>query len=112
MPINITLKIADSFIDDLLSNLPEYAKDSFRCTRYDYKECMFCLVDIETNKPYILTREKAIEGLQLFATMVIVDNSLPGLELNDSNMFDVSNWGSYDMDAYLQVCLLGEVIYG
>lgn len=109
--MKLTIKIPDTFLPELFQNLPEYAKDTFRCTGWDYDGFEFDLIDVEEDKGYVLDREKAEKGFELFASMVF-DGKLPGLNVSGMNMFDTANWDSYDMDALLQCCLLGDVIYG
>ena len=107
----ITIKIDEvTLLKEVLENLPEYA-ESFQCTKWDYKNCVFNLVDKEDGKKYTLTLDKAKAGLEKLVKEILGGN-FPGLNYLMTDITDAGNWDAPALDALLQISVLGEVIYG
>jgi len=100
----------ETFVKELLENLPEYAV-SFDCLRFDYKKCEFLLADQEDGTEYLLTLPKAVEGFDKL-TKEIDEGRLHFYGLGPDYKVDGGQWDSGAVDALLQMAVLGEVIYG
>lgn len=109
--MNLTLDVTDQFLEDIFANYPEYACYSIRCEGYNYKNFVFKFKDSENDEQYVVDRQKAKEGFQKFAQAVL-GGKLPGLHIKAANLLDAGAYDAYSMDAVLQMCVLGEIIYG
>lgn len=110
-PLVIEVPITDEFLRGLAENFPEAAQYSLRCLSFNYEKFLFEFLDEEENKEHTLDIEKARRGFEIFAALRI-GGKLPGLDLGDAWMTDGGAWDAYAIDAWLQCCLLGEVVYG
>lgn len=110
--IAFTIKFdADTLINDIVQNFPEYAQYCFQITDWKYSTCTFKFTDTETGKKYTATLPKFRKGLQMMLSE-FEKEKLPGLSVNLGNFRDAGTWDAYDLDALLQFTLLGKCIYG
>lgn len=97
-------------VSEILTNLPEYSQ-SFDVLSWKYKENLFKLRDREDGKEYELTLTKAVTAFHKLQTE-IRQGKFKGLSINAQTMTDPCSWDAYDVDALLQMAVLGEVVYG
>lgn len=106
----LKIRVKDEFLKELLENLPE-ASESFAVHKWDYKTPSFDLQDMETGETYRLNMTKARKGFKVLAEKLLA-GELPGLGLTTKFLTDSCDWDGPAIDAFVQCCVLGDVIYG
>lgn len=102
------------FVQSIMENCPE-ACQSLQCTKWNYEKLEFTFLD-EDNKKYTVNKEKLLETLPLIFT----DKWGKGLTEIPANIFEdkeiTEDWlcqaDAYDFDAFIQLAIFAEVIYG
>lgn len=135
MPGGITLSVTISketalkIIDDIMANFPE-ASQSLRVCNWNYKERKFSIRDVEEAddstesgcKEYMITEADLLNGFKLMFEPGKWPHGLtfpPASAVYGGTLDNTSPWGGWfnktdvvDYDAFLQLAVLGEVIYG
>lgn len=127
--MDVTISIPEStalkVIDDIMANFPE-ASQSLRVCNWNYKERKFSIRDVEEAddstesgcKEYMITEADLLKGFKL---MFDPGKWPAGLafppacgEYSENGPWDrwLGNADATDHDAFLQLAVLGEVIYG
>ena len=117
--MKITIEIPEDrqnqIIDGIMQNYPEAgAGMGLQCTNWKYKLCQFEFEDDEEGKTYKLTRVDFKRALALMFTGKWLKGCTPppiGLDHDG-----VEDWlcqsDANDADAFVQLAVFGEVIYG
>lgn len=110
--------LMEKIIHGIMDNYPEAgASNTLMCTNWDYKNLKFTFFDSETRNTYEVTKDMLIRSFSLLFT----DKWPKGLtqppaitEAMDENTWD--DWvclaDAGDFDAFVQLAIFGEVIYG
>jgi hypothetical protein len=116
--ITIPDEVALKIIDDIMANFPE-ASQTLRVTVWKYKERKFSVEDTEDGGKYLITEKELLKGFQLMFESGKWPKGLPfppACAEYDSKSGPWDRWlGEADCethDAFLQLAVLGEVIYG
>jgi hypothetical protein len=118
IPNEVALKVADQ----IMANFPE-SSQTLRCTDWKYDQRQFKFTDTEEGKKYTLDEAAMLKG---FALMYEPGKWPKGLkappacaEYNDNAARGGNAWDdwlcdsdAFSFDAFVQLCLLGDVIYG
>jgi len=99
-------------VDGIMENFPE-ASASLECIGWNYEKRRFLFIDSESGERYDLDEEKMHEGFRLMFKAWPTGCTQPPLS---TNWEDWDNWlcqsDATDFDAFVQLALLGEVVYG
>jgi hypothetical protein len=115
MDNNVAPDVVEKIVAGIMENFPEAdCGSSLRCILWGYKDWNFEFWDDETGKRYQLSKEKLIAAFPLLFT----DKWDKHLTRPPSNG-DWDTWEEWlcqsdatDFDAYVQLAIFGEVIYG
>lgn len=117
MPVTIQTIISDEtvahVVQNIMENMPE-CSSSYDCTKWKYTELRFEFIDYDTGKKHTLDKEKLLATFPLLFT----DKWPKGL-LKPPHSNDIDEWGDWlcqsdatSFDAFVQLAIEGEVIYG
>lgn len=115
--MRISLDIPDARVEtavrEILSNFPDCVS-SVGCTKWDYENWAFAFVDPETRTRYAPTKQQFIDAFPLMYTDKWPKGcTAPPLSFTDDALDDwLCLCDATDFDAYLQLVLFGEVVYG
>ena len=103
------------FVKEMMQNFPE-SSGCLQCIKCKYDLLEFTFLDEEEDKKYNIDKEKLINTIPLIFT----DKWGKGLTEVPANLFEstetVDNWlcqaDAWDFDAFIQLSIFNEVIYG
>ena len=105
----------EQFIQSVMENFPESA-ECLRCTKWNYKKLEFNFFDEEEEKKYSVNKEKLLAAIPLIFTdkwgkglTKVPANLLQDTEVLEDWLCEADAW---DFDAFIQLAIFGEVIYG
>jgi hypothetical protein len=115
MKINVPDKLIKKTISSIMENFPEASYGgSLRCIGWNYQKMQFDFVDGETDKKYLVDEPKLLKAFKLTMTDKWPKGCTP-IPLSTS----ASRWDDWlcqsdaiDYDAFVQLAVFGEVIYG
>ena len=117
--MNITIQLpqtlTDRIITGIMENFPEASQDcALLCTGWNYHNCKFDFEDGETGDQFTVTKESLENALPLlFSDKWPKGCTKPPLSANDDLWNDwLGNSDATDFDAFIQLAIFGEVIYG
>ena len=108
---------AEHLVKGMMENFPEASMPSLVCQRWGYDKWQYVFVDNEEEKTHKLDKATLIAAVPLMFT----DKWLPGLTPVPANLLDcdieaIDDWlcqaDAFDFDAFVQLAIFGEVIYG
>lgn len=117
--MNITINIPDTLVEkviaDLMNNFPEASSgSSLVCSHWNYKKLTFQFVDEEDNKVHTVDKDKLLKAFPLLFTDKWPKGGTQPPMSDNAEVWD--NWlcqsDATDFDAFIQLAIFGEVIYG
>lgn len=111
--------IQEHFVKELMENFPDASDCSaLRCSSWNYKECKYTFVDDEDEKRiiYRVDLEKLLKAIPLMFSskwgcgLTKVPRNAFASEDNAEDL--LCNFDAYDMSAFVQLAIFGEVVYG
>lgn len=117
MPVTLHTIISDETVEhvvrSIMDNMPEAAQ-SYDCVNWKYKELDFRFVDYDTGKKHIVTKKMLLAAFPLLFTDKWPKGLLKPPHSNDADQWD--DWlcqsDATSFDAFVQLAIEGEVIYG
>ena len=105
----------EQFLQSVMENFPE-SSECLKCTKWNYKKLEFNFFDEEEEVKYSVNKEKLLAAIPLIFT----DKWGKGLTKVPANLFNdtevLEDWlceaDAWDFDAFIQLAIFGEVIYG
>ena len=117
MPFTVQVTIPDQLIENvvrsMMDNMPE-ASQSYDCVNWKYKELDFRFVDYDTKKKHIVTKKMLLGAFPLLFTDKWPKGLLKPPYSEDEELWDewLSQSDATSFDAFVQLAIEGEVIYG
>jgi hypothetical protein len=113
IPITIPETQIDKIIDDIMANFPEAAQ-CVSCIGWKYDACKFTFYDDEEGKKYVLDREILRKTFPLLYSEKWPKGLKAAPTTADADAWD--DWlcqsDAWSFDAFVQLAMFGEVIYG
>jgi hypothetical protein len=113
--LDIPNEIVEYVVRGIMDNFPE-AGMTLRCTDWKYKPMEFTFVDCEEDKNYKLDKAKLLATFPLIFTDKWPKGCTKPPTANLDNEETWNDWlgqaDAFDFDAFAQLAVLGEVIYG
>lgn len=119
MKVKIEIEFTDTavkqIITGIMENFPEASAGcALSCQSYKYASLVFEFYDIETNKRYTLKQADLEKAFKLMFTAQWPKGCTPPPATNDAAVW--SDWlgqaDATDFDAFVQLAIFDEVIYG
>ena len=117
MPLTLHVVISDETIEnvvhDIMENMPE-CSSSYDCVKWKYKELHFEFIDYDSKQKHTLNKEKLLAAFPLLFTDKWPKGLLKPPHSNDMDKWDdwFSQSDATSFDAFVQLAIEGEVIYG
>jgi hypothetical protein len=111
--------IQEYFVTELMENFPDACEGScLRCVRWKYKLCEYTFVDDEAEEPtqYKLDLEKLLKAIPLMFSnkwgMGLTAVPKDAFFSKDNAEDLLCNFDAYDMQAFIQLAIFKQVIFG
>lgn len=117
--MKISLEIPDflvcAVVNSIMENFPEASSgNALSCVKWNYKNSLFVFDDCEARKTYVVNKAALIAAFELLFTDKWHKGCTPPPVSDSGEIWD--NWlcqcDAIDHDAFVQLAIFGEVIYG